>query len=393
MNISAEEFDRDVQAVQSISQIPTILNICRQVSGLRYAVVARVTADRWMNCASSDKMEFGLLPGEELDVSTTLCEQVRSEGQMITINDVMHDAVYRTHQTPAIYGFRSYISVPINRKDGSFFGTLCAIDTEPKDVDTEEVVSTFRMFSEMISDQLDIVDELQHQQDALMTARDTARLREEFIAIVGHDLRNPLASLSAGLRMISQPEHEDDTRLLLTEMNRSVERMTSIVANLLDFARGRLGAGISAQIEHDADLRQVIETVVAEVEAAEGRDISHQIDLPDRVPCDPQRMGQLVSNLLANAFTHGKKDHPVKLSAKVERGQLKITVANKGTPIAASVLPYLFQPFYRRTSAPQETGLGLGLYIASEIAKSHRGRLRASSNTERTEFTLTMPIG
>lgn len=393
MNISADEFDRDIHAIQSIPQIPTILDICGRVSGLRYAVVARVTADRWINCASSDRMGFGLGPGEELDVSTTLCEQVRSNGNMITINDVAHDAIYRGHQTPALYGFRSYISVPITRKDGSFFGTLCAIDTEPRQVDTEEVISTFRMFADMISDQLDLTEELQHRQDALTTARDTARLREEFIAVVGHDLRNPLASLSAGLRMIGQKEHDEEAAMLLAEMGRSVDRMTSIVANLMDFARGRLGAGISAQIEYDADLKGVIETVLAEVEAAEGRQIQHQINLPDTVPCDPQRMGQLVSNLLMNAFTHGQKDQPITLSAKIERGHLKIAVANKGTPIAAHVLPYLFQPFYRRTSAPQESGLGLGLYIASEIAKSHRGRLRVSSNTARTEFTLTMPVG
>lgn len=392
MNVSADEFDRDVQTVQSIPQIPTILDICRRVSGLRYVAVARVTADRWINCASSDRLNFGGGPGQRLDAKETLCQVVRQKGQMITINDAHRETLFDTLQRSAAYGIRSYISVPILRKDGSFFGTLCASDTEPRDIDSDEVTSTFRMFADMISDQLDIAEELQQGQQALAHARETERLREEFIAVVGHDLRNPLASLSAGLRLMGRQEHSEDSRLLLSEMTRSLDRMSSIVTDLMDFARGRLGSGISAQIEDDADLRQVIETVIAEVEASEGRAVEARIDLPDTVPCDPQRMGQLVSNLLINAFTHGDKDFPVRLSATTERGKLKLAVSNKGEPIAPNALPLLFQPFYRRSNATHHSGLGLGLYIASEIAKSHRGRLKVRSDAEQTEFTMTMPL-
>ena len=114
-----------------IDAIPTMLDVVCRITGMGFAAVARVTDDRWIACSVRDDIEFGLRPGGELKLETTICDQIRCSHQPVIIDHVAEDAAYRDHPTPAMYGFQSYISLPIVLSDGSFFGTLCAIDPRP----------------------------------------------------------------------------------------------------------------------------------------------------------------------------------------------------------------------------------------------------------------------
>ena len=143
-------FDQDIAAVSSIKAIPTILGIVCRTTGMRFAAVARVTEDRWIACSVRDDINFGLKPGGELKVETTLCHEIRQSGKAVIIDHVSEDAVYANHHTPQIYGLQSYISVPLRRADGSFFGTLCAIDPAPHVLNTPETIEMFEMFAEVI---------------------------------------------------------------------------------------------------------------------------------------------------------------------------------------------------------------------------------------------------
>lgn len=121
-------------------EIVSILeDVCR-VTHMGFAAVARVTEDRWIACQVLDKIEFGLDPGAELEIATTICNEIRECGEAIVIDHVAHDPSWRTHHTPMLYGFESYASFPIFLADGSFYGTLCAIDPEPRDVSAPDVV-------------------------------------------------------------------------------------------------------------------------------------------------------------------------------------------------------------------------------------------------------------
>lgn len=118
----------DIANIQRIPEVETILAELCALTGMGFAAVARVTADRWIACQVLDKIEFGLHPGDELVIKTTICDEIRASGQGVYIDDVDADPAWRTHHTPVMYGLKSYISWPIIRSDGSFFGTLCAID-------------------------------------------------------------------------------------------------------------------------------------------------------------------------------------------------------------------------------------------------------------------------
>ncbi len=357
-----------------------------------FAAVARVTPDRWIACSVKDDIAFGLEPGGELDVKTTICNDVRSQGEPIVINHVAEDSVYRDHPTPELYGFQSYISMPIVRADGRFFGTLCAIDPRPARLMSPEIVGVFRMFAQLIAAQLDANERLATSEASLLTERKTAQLREQFIAVLGHDLRNPLASIDAGARILRREPLSERAMTITGMMQKSVQRMARLIDDVLDLARGRLGGGIILN-RRDEAVGPILEQVIDELRAAwPNREVDARFDLPDTINCDRSRMGQLFSNLLGNALTHGAADRPVRVEAQGHGGVLEFVVENAGPKIPAAALPHLFQPFSRGEILPHQQGLGLGLYIASEIAHAHGGTLSAESTDERTVFTFRMPL-
>ena len=163
-----------------------------------------------------------------------------------------------------------------------------------------------------------------------------------------------------------------------------------MIDNILDFARGRLGDGIGLD-RREVALMPVLVQVIDELRrTAPDREIISDIILNGPVYCDSGRIGQLLSNLLANALTHGTATAPVRVNARTSGDLFELSVSNSGPRIPATALEKLFQPFFRREVRANQEGLGLGLHIASQIARAHGGALRASSSDELTTFTVRM---
>ncbi len=240
-----------------------------------------------------------------------------------------------------------------------------------------------------------LVDSRSELQKGLTTERETAELREQFIAVLGHDLRNPLAAISAGARILQRSGVLRDQKELrvLDMINTTVTRMSDLIDNVLDFARGRLGGGITLSRDGSRPLEPVLEQVVDELRTASPqRVIETSFEMTEPVYCDRTRIGQLASNLIGNALTHGAPDQPVRVAAKTEAGEFEFWVANAGEPIPAAAMEKLFEPFFRGDVRDSRQGLGLGLHIASQIAKAHGGRIDVMSAPEETRFVFTMPL-
>lgn len=222
---------------------------------------------------------------------------------------------------------------------------------------------------------------------------ETGLLRDEFIAVLGHDLRNPLASIIAGTRILSREPLTDKAVDIVGLVEKAADRMHGLIDNILDLARGRLGGGLTVKRDTNEPLEPILRQVIAELQTAmPDRVIDANIDIPISISVDRVRISQLASNLLANALTHGAPDKPVNLKAIVTGDTFVLSVANYGTPIPQSTIEKLFQPFFRGGAGESPQGLGLGLHIASEIAKAHSGVLTVSSTQERTAFTFSMPL-
>jgi signal transduction histidine kinase len=388
-----DTFADDLNAVSRIHAVPTILEVVCRVTGMGFAAVARVTEKRWIACAVRDEIAFGLQPGSELQVDTTICDEVRDSRQPIVIGHVAEDQDFCQHPTPKMYGFQSYISVPIFRPDGRFFGTLCAIDPEPAPLNKPETVGMFKLFADLIGFHLDAQERLRLSETALLDERQTSQLREQFIGVLGHDLRNPLNAIRVGADMLQMlPPGGEQANQVVTLIQRSAARMLGLIENVMDFARGRLGGGLSLDLKEDEDLAATLEQVIAEARTAwPGRDIRSELRLERPVRCDPPRLAQLLSNLLANALTHGDPEGPVGVRACRGDEGFELSVSNLGEPIPTETMDRLFQPFSRASEGPGQQGLGLGLYIASEIARAHGGSLDVTSTPEETRFTFRIP--
>jgi sigma-B regulation protein RsbU (phosphoserine phosphatase) len=227
----------------------------------------------------------------------------------------------------------------------------------------------------------------------LKDERETSQLREQFIAVLGHDLRNPLASISAGARILLRRTNDEAEIRVLQMMQTTVTRMSGLIDDVLDLARGRLGGGINLSSDANQPLEPVLAQVVDELRMTmPDRVIESDFRIAGPVSCDRSRIGQMVSNLLGNALTHGSPDKPVKITAVTGDGMFELSVANSGEPIPDAVMAHLFQPFFRGQVRAGLQGLGLGLYIASEIAKAHDGTLAVISTADETRFTFLMPL-
>jgi signal transduction histidine kinase len=387
------DFAADIAAIGRIDAVPRILDIVSRATGMGFAAVARVTTDRWICCASLDNIGFGLQPGGELKVETTICNEIRDNRAPVVIDHVADDAVFRGHHTPAMYGFQSYISVPIILTDGRFFGTLCAIDPRPARLNNPETIGTFKLFAELIATHLDALDRLDASEARLLDERKASELREQFIAVLGHDLRNPLAAIASGVRLMTKAKSIEDTVKLAGLMQQTVNRMAKLIDNVLDFARGRLGGGFILQ-RRPEHLEGVLDQVATEMRSSHtDRDIETRFDIKQTINCDPQRIAQLFSNLLGNALDHGSKETPIVARANAENGVFELSITNAGETIPPETVAKLFHPFYRGTTKGPLQGLGLGLFIASEIARAHDGTLDVVSADGETRFTFRMPIG
>ena len=158
--IGSDDVQADIIAVNRLTIVPKLLEMVCQTTGMGFAAIARVTGDKWVACSVRDEINFGLLPGSELELETTICHEIRQNGRAVIIDEVKTDNEYCHHHTPAMYGFQSYISVPILRNDGSFFGTLCAIDPKPAKLSKPETVNLFKLFTELISFHLQVSDQV-----------------------------------------------------------------------------------------------------------------------------------------------------------------------------------------------------------------------------------------
>ncbi|MEW5847820.1 MAG: CHASE domain-containing protein [Myxococcota bacterium] len=221
---------------------------------------------------------------------------------------------------------------------------------------------------------------------------EAVKLRDRLLAIVTHDLRNPLGAVTLGISLLRRRGAlaPPDARIL-ERMGNSVQRMTEMVSQLMDYARLQQGVPLPLARRH-VDVCDPLENVVEELRLAHpGREIQFEAPCPITVDADPERLGQALSNLVANALKYSTGTVSVRVGASAD--VVTLEVHNPGPPIPKEAQACLFEPF-RRGTGPQESGsgLGLGLYIVREIARAHGGSVTVQSpDRDGTTFVVTLP--
>lgn len=227
-------------------------------------------------------------------------------------------------------------------------------------------------------------------QRAEREVRRVGALQERLVAVVGHDLRNPLASLRMGLDLLDRcAPLEARQRRVVGGMQRSARRMEHLVEDLLGFARSRAGKGFPI-CPRPSRLGETCSHIVAELQAAyPDRAIRLSIEDDREELLDEARIEQVVANLVSNALRHGSVSAPVEVGVRGSSDELVLSVTNRGAPIDGELLPHLFEPF--RSGGTKTDGLGLGLFVVREVVAAHGGSVAVRSTSAGTTFEVHLP--
>lgn len=388
----SEAVRRDVEAVARLSSVPTILAAMREVTGLRFGVIARVTGTEWAACAVYDELGFGLRPGEPLELATTFCNIVCSTNEIVVMNDATTSERYRDHPTPKAYGFKSYVSVPITFADGRNFGTVCALDRDAANVDDPKVLNALTLFGQLIARQLEGAE----RERALERAHDALKHRNDqlatFASVASHDLRSPLRGIG-NLATWLEDELGDgaspNAREYLSRLKTSVRRMSGLVDGVLHYA----SAGEDETGADEVNVAHVIDEVSELFSSLDARITSEGADLvvhTRRVP-----LQHVISNLIDNAVKHaGRGDPAIHVTVSATGGTLHVCVADDGPGIAAEHQERIWRLFQSLDAAPSDERVsGIGLAIVKKLVENEGGEVRVESAPGRgARFHFTWPF-
>lgn len=246
-------------------------------------------------------------------------------------------------------------------------------------------------------DEVMITAAVEYEQASSADLRRDVALHELFIAVLGHDLRNPLSAIRfATAALLKREDVTTAVARLAQRIAASNDRAVRMVEELLDLTRIRSHRGLPVDLE-PVDLRAICQRVAEEFELAHPEHtIRFTAHGDGRGTWDPGRMGQLLSNLIGNAVDYSPPEEPVQVELRGHKNAVVIEVTNRGTPIPPELLPVIFDPFRRgeqsHRDAQRSKGLGLGLFIVKSIVDAHGGSIQVTSTLEEgTTFRVKLP--
>jgi signal transduction histidine kinase len=265
-----------------------------------------------------------------------------------------------------------------------------AVDVLFKPVDPRLLATKAQLFIELHLQRLRLAEQVDLLRTSEERLHETQRLTETFVAAISHDLRNPLNVLSLACGILLRKVNDPEELRLIERIRASGKRMTSLIDELYDLARVRLGSGFVLS-PREVDVETLANSVISDVQASFGkREIRLEVEGPATGSYDPSRLSRVLANLVGNAARHGQADRPVMVRIGGGPDQLEVKVWNGGS-IPPEVQAVVFEPF-RSGARGSSDGLGLGLYIVREIVRAHGGSIELSSSPEDgTTFVVRLP--
>lgn len=397
-----DELLKDLEAIRQIPIVPTMLEVICQTTGMGFAAVARVTEDRWLACSVRDEVNFGLEAGGELQIETTLCNEIRAHRNPIVIDNVAEDPLYKDHHTPKTYGLQSYISIPIILKNGEFFGTLCAIDSKPASVNNSRVINTFKMFADLLAFHLQSLDLLERshkfstelQQENRGLARANFDL-DNFVYTASHDLKSPVANIKGLIDLLSDSVSKEnldraEIRQITDLMKISLNRFSTTIKDLTTLVE--IDKVSADEKSEELDLYAVIEDVKQDLQSMISKS-GAQLDISaaDSMVAgfSKKNLKSILGNLISNAIKYRSPDRTPKITVKLEKhgGKSYLSVQDNGLGIPAGKEKGVFTMFKRFHNHVE--GSGIGLYIVKRMVDSVQGKIKVDSVLhEGTTFTI-----
>lgn len=420
------DFQDDIDDIQQIPIITNLLDVICQTTGMGFTAVARVTEDRWITCSVRDDIGFGLKPGDELEIKTTICNEIRQNEIAVTIDNVELDPQFYDHHTPQQYGFQSYISVPIMRKDGTFFGTLCAIDPEPNTVSSPAITGMFSLFADLISFHLNAVENIKKSKLELLEEKAfNDRLEkqvlertkelykknkelESFAYISSHDLQEPLRKIQTISSIIA--DQESDTlsakgKDYFKRMQDAAKRMQTLINDLLAYSRTNIITGKLETTNLTVLLNEVLIDLHDDILNTGALIHTTEMCHADVIPF---QLRQLLYNLIGNSlkFTVKGRQPEISIMSRIATGSIlmhdqldpdqhycHISISDNGIGFEPKFSDKIFEVFQRLHERAEYNGTGIGLAIVKKIVENHNALITANGEINRgARFDIYIPV-
>jgi signal transduction histidine kinase len=273
---------------------------------------------------------------------------------------------------------------------------MVSLSRDEPDAFTDEEVELVSLLGRLVATAVQNIRAYEAERQTVEELRRLSALRADFVSLVSHELRSPMAAVIGAARTLHQRwrtlsagQREAFLALIADETN----RLAALIGDVLDTSR--IEAGTFSFSFSDVDLKRLVEDAVAT--AGIGQDEVHVLarvvgPLP-RIRGDRERLRQVLSNLIDNAVKYSPVGDEVEVVATPENGTVRISVSNRGPGIPEDQQVLIFEKFGRADVPGSKPGTGLGLFIARSIAEAHGGRLEVSSRPESgATFTLTLPV-
>lgn len=374
-----------IELLASLDSVAALLRVVCDVSGLGVATVAEVTEQRWIACAVEDRIAFGLQPGAELDLESTLCNHVRSSHDAVIISDVTQNPTYCDHPAPGLYGWKSYLSVPVFRPNGTFFGTLCAFDPQPSPLlEQRPVIATLDGFARLLGELLAREEQRREESPGPRGDLDLTPLREQLLVLLEEDLQHPLQALAK-----DAPVDASQAQRWQAEARRLAERSAAAA----DFVRVRLGHGLPLKPALVAGANERLLDLLARLQTRfPDQTLGSELpELPAALRLDLPRLLQAVGALLEWVASRNPAGGTLLLRGVLDERCYRLAVESRTAVVEPATLNQVFQPLLTQADSEQPARLDLGLYLAQEIARGHGGSLVARLEAGHLRFLLTLP--
>ncbi|QQN25932.1 PAS domain-containing sensor histidine kinase [Pseudomonas syringae group genomosp. 3] len=260
-----------------------------------------------------------------------------------------------------------------------------------------ELLAARKLAEELLQHQMTVQSELTSARNRLRLAHAEAEIRaifaEQMIGIVSHDLRNPLAAIKMAAGLLERTKLESRQERILGHIHHSTDRAERMIVDLLDFTHARVGSGITV-VPQLIDLHAVVARGVEELrQVFPHRVLVHRSEGQGACSADPDRLLQVLGNLVSNAVNYGEDGSDILITSSFETYLIKLSVHNFGEPIPLEKVDDLYEPVMHVVSDSDETRtVGLGLFIVREIIRAHLGEITVSSSTNAgTTFTVAFP--
>ncbi len=340
----------------------------------------------------------------ETPLSHSFCQHTIATAEPLVINDARRDPRVRDNRAIRDLHVIAYAGIPLVTDDGFTLGSLCAIDTQPREWTTDEIAILTDLAASVMTEirlRTDIVED--HRREAALRARyeeaqAALALRDRFLSIAAHDLNSPIAALVGYADLLKKRmEQTGDVahaeQQMLQTIGTQARHLSEMIRSLLDFSQIEHGQLLLEQ--KDVDLGMLIQRVAERMQVTDAR---HKLtfsvtDGPLVVRGDEVRLEEALQNLVQNALKYSPRDSTVTILAAQHDTLAAIMVTDQGIGIERQVLPQLFDEFYRAENAHGQPGLGLGLYVVKHIVTLHGGTIEVHSEVGRgSTFTVYLPL-